>query len=102
MSGRNLVPLGLDDRDRLNAELGGGIPRGSIVIMEGQYGAGKSALTQRFTYGICEEGHTTTFLSTELTVTNTDSKQWDFTAALHTYTKLGFTRYTADIAYRRS
>jgi flagellar protein FlaH len=68
MSGRNLVPLGLDDRDRLNAELGGGIPRGSIVIMEGQYGAGKSALTQRFTYGICEEGHTVTFLSTELTV----------------------------------
>jgi len=68
MSGRNLVPLGLDDRDRLNAELGGGIPRGSIVIMEGQYGAGKSALSQRFTFGICEEGFTVTFLSTELTV----------------------------------
>jgi len=68
MSGRNLVSLGLDDRDRLNSELGGGIPRGSIVIMEGQYGAGKSALSQRFTYGICEEGHTVTFLSTELPV----------------------------------
>ena len=68
MSGRELVSLGLDDRDRLNSELGGGIPRGSIVIMEGQYGAGKSALSQRFTYGICEDRHNVTFLSTELTV----------------------------------
>lgn len=64
----NLVSLGLGDRDRLNSELGGGIPRGSIVIMEGQFGAGKSALSQRFTYGMCDEGHTVTFLSTELTV----------------------------------
>jgi len=68
MSGRNLISLGLDDRDRLNSELGGGIPRGSIVIMEGQYGAGKSALSQRFTHGICEQGHPVTVLSTELTV----------------------------------
>lgn len=64
----NLVTLGLDDRDRLNSELGGGIPRGSIVILEGQFGAGKSALSQRFTYGMCDEGHNVTFLSTELTV----------------------------------
>lgn len=63
-----LVSLGLDDRDRLNDELGGGIPRGSIVLMEGEYGAGKSALSQRFAYGMCEEGHTVTILSTELTV----------------------------------
>lgn len=64
----DLIPLGLTERDRLNEELGGGIPRGSIVLIEGQYGAGKSALTQRFSYGMCEEGHTSTILSTELTV----------------------------------
>lgn len=64
----NLVSLGLDQRDRLNNELGGGIPRGSIVIMEGEYGAGKSALTQRMAYGMCEENYTVTILSTELTV----------------------------------
>jgi flagellar protein FlaH len=65
---RNLHSLGLEDHDRLNKELGGGIPRGSIVLVEGDYGAGKSALSQRFTYGLCETGSTVTYLSTELTV----------------------------------
>ena len=67
--GRNeLYSIGLDDRDRLNKELGGGYPPGSIVLIEGDYGAGKSAMSQRFTNGLCEEGHTVTLLSTELTV----------------------------------
>jgi flagellar protein FlaH len=63
----DLLSLGLEDHDRLNKELGGGIPSGSIVLVEGDYGAGKSAISQRFTYGLCEEGHTVTVLSTELT-----------------------------------
>ena len=63
-----LFSIGLKERDRLDKELGGGMPPGSIVLMEGDYGAGKSALSQRFAYGLCEEGATVTFLSTELTV----------------------------------
>jgi len=63
-----LFSIGLKGRDRLDKELGGGMPPGSIVLMEGDYGAGKSALSQRFAYGLCEEGATVTFLSTELTV----------------------------------
>jgi len=62
-----LYSIGLSERDRLDKELGGGIPPGSIVLMEGDYGAGKSAISQRFTYGLCEEGNSVTFLSTELT-----------------------------------
>ncbi|SEO33481.1 flagellar protein FlaH [Halorientalis persicus] len=65
---QDLYSLGLTDHDRLNKELGGGIPPGSIVLVEGDYGAGKSAMSQRFTYGLCEEGHSVTMLSTELTV----------------------------------
>ncbi|WP_299234957.1 ATPase domain-containing protein [Natronomonas sp.] len=65
---RNIRSLGLDDHDRLNKELGGGIPRGSIVLMEGDYGAGKSAISQRMAYGFCREGTTVSLLSTELTV----------------------------------
>lgn len=65
---RNLYSLGLEEHDRLNKELGGGIPRGSIVLMEGDYGAGKSAISQRMAYGFCQEDATVTFLSTELTV----------------------------------
>ena len=62
----NQFSLGLQGHDRLEAELGGGLPRGAIVLMEGDYGAGKSVLTQRFTYGFADEGYTTTFISTEL------------------------------------
>lgn len=68
MTRRNLLSLGLEDHDRLNKELGGGIPRGSIVLIEGDYGAGKSALSQRFAYGFCEMETSVTYLSTELTV----------------------------------
>ncbi|MGB9965989.1 ATPase domain-containing protein [Halobacterium sp. CBA1126] len=68
MSTRNLYSLGLDEHDRLNNELGGGIPGGSIVLIEGDYGAGKSAMSQRMTYGLCEEDHSVTLVSTELTV----------------------------------
>jgi flagellar protein FlaH len=68
MTRDNLYSLGLEDHDRLNHELGGGVPRGSIVLIEGDYGAGKSAMSQRFGYGLCETGHTVTLLSTELTI----------------------------------
>ena len=68
IASNDLFSIGLDERDRLNKELGGGLPPGSIVLMEGDYGAGKSAISQRFSYGLCEEGHTVTVLSTELTV----------------------------------
>ena len=66
---RNLISLGMEDHDRLNKELGGGIPRGSIVLLEGDYGSGKSAISQRFSYGFTQENSSVTFLSTELTVT---------------------------------
>ncbi|NHN59169.1 MULTISPECIES: ATPase domain-containing protein [Halorussus] len=68
MTRDNLYSLGLEDHDRLNQELGGGIPRGSIVLIEGDYGAGKSAISQRFSYGLCETDHSVTLLSTELTI----------------------------------
>jgi len=65
---KNLHSLGLEDHDRLNKELGGGIPPGSILLVEGDYGAGKSAMSQRFSYGLTQEGTSVTYLSTELTV----------------------------------
>jgi flagellar protein FlaH len=68
MSHRGLFSLGLEDRDRLNEELGGGFPQGSIVLMEGEYGAGKSVLSQRFNYGMLKTGHSVTHLSAEFTI----------------------------------
>lgn len=63
-----ILSFSLDDHDRLDAELGGGLPRGSIILVEGDYGVGKNALSQRFSYGFCETNHTVTYLSTELAV----------------------------------
>ena len=68
MRGNNLYRLGLDDVDRLESQLGGGIPHGTIVLLEGSYGAGKSAMAQRFSYGFCETGSAVTLVSTELPV----------------------------------
>ncbi|MDY7083377.1 MAG: ATPase domain-containing protein [Halobacteria archaeon] len=61
----DVCSLGLEDQDRINQNLGGGIPKGSMVIIEGEYGAGKSVLTERFAYGFCDEGYNVSFLSTE-------------------------------------
>ncbi|ADE03231.1 ATPase domain-containing protein [Haloferax volcanii] len=60
--------LGLSGHDRLEKELGGGIPKGAIVLIEGDYGAGKSVLSQRFSYGLCDEETVVTLVSTELGV----------------------------------
>lgn len=70
MTARNLMSIDLESRDRLNEELGGGFPPGSIVLIEGEYGAGKSVLTQRFTKGLLEEDYSVTYLSTELTISD--------------------------------
>lgn len=55
------------DRDELAERFGGGLPRGSLVVIEGEYGAGKSILTQRLTYGLIMNDVSVTLLSTELT-----------------------------------
>jgi flagellar protein FlaH len=68
MTDSNQFPIGLDGHDRLKQELGGGIPRGAIVLVEGDYGAGKSVLSQRLSYGFTDENVTVTFISTELNV----------------------------------
>lgn len=64
-----MYSLDLEDIDRVNEQFGGGLPEGSIVLIEGNYGAGKSALVQRFAYGLCEAGYKVTLISTELRIT---------------------------------
>ncbi|MGM5483460.1 MAG: ATPase domain-containing protein [Nanobdellota archaeon] len=60
-------PLLFDlERDELGNNLGKIIPRGSLVLVEGAPGSGKSIIAQRFLYGFLENGHTGTYISTEL------------------------------------
>lgn len=55
------------ERDELGDRLGGGLPKGALVIIEGEYGTGKSIIVERFLYGLLKNGARATFVSTELT-----------------------------------
>lgn len=59
--------LGLTERDRVDHAFGGGLPAGSVVLLEGSDGAGKSVLTQRMAYGFAEQRTPVSVVSTELT-----------------------------------
>lgn len=54
-------------RDELCRKLGGGFPSGSIVVIEGGSGSGKSTFCQRLAYGFMENHSTVTYISTQLT-----------------------------------
>ncbi len=52
--------------DEFHKKIGGGIPAGSIVMIRGEEGSGKSAICQRITYGLLNNRVTTTYISTQL------------------------------------
>lgn len=53
-------------RDELNRNLGGGLPKNSLILLQGPDGSGKSILSQRIVYGLLENDKTVTYISTEL------------------------------------
>jgi len=52
----------------LDGKMGGGIPLGSLTLIEGDSGAGKSVLAQQMMHGSLEDGYTLTLFSSENTV----------------------------------
>lgn len=52
----------------VDKKLGGGIPIGSLVLMEGQSDAGKSVVSQHFTHGALSGKLSTVYYTTENTV----------------------------------
>ena len=55
------------ERDSFEALLGGGFPMGSIVLMEGEEGSGKTLLSWRICYGALKNDHSVTYISSEHT-----------------------------------
>ena len=55
-------------RDDLHDQLGQGLPAGTITLIEGAKGSGKSAVIQRMIFGFLSNQYSVTCISTELTV----------------------------------
>jgi len=55
-------------RDEFAKKIGLGIPSSSLMLIEGEEGSGRSVVCQRLTYGLLENGHSVTYISTELTL----------------------------------
>ncbi len=60
-----VVSTGADEMDK---KLGGGIPMGSLTLIEGQSDAGKSVLCQHLTYGSLQSEMQVAYYTTENTV----------------------------------
>jgi archaeal flagellar protein FlaH len=54
--------------DELAVRLGGGIPKGSIMFIEGPEGSGRSIISQRLCYGFLKNDASCTYVSTEMTL----------------------------------
>ncbi len=52
----------------IDRKLGGGIPSGSLTLIEGQSDAGKSVMSQQMMWGSLNAGHQVVLISTENTV----------------------------------
>ena len=54
------------ERDTLNSEFGGGIPKNSLILIMGEDGCGKSVLCQRISYSLLQQNLKITYISSEL------------------------------------
>jgi len=62
---KNILPSGNSEIDK---RLGGGIPLGSLTLIEGENDTGKSVLCQQFVYGALISGYTVAYYTTENTI----------------------------------
>ena len=61
---RRVISTGSAEIDK---KMGGGIPEGSLILIEGQSNAGKSVVTQQLTYGALNNGFRVAMYTTENT-----------------------------------
>jgi len=65
-SRKNLLRFDFE-RDGLHRHLGGGLPKGVLMVISGSVGSGKSAIIERLIYGFLLHHHSINVISTELT-----------------------------------
>jgi flagellar protein FlaH len=70
-------------------KMGGGIPEGSLTLVEGQSDAGKSVLVQQLTWGALREGFRVVFYTTENTSKSLLNQMKDLGLDIEDYFLLG-------------
>jgi flagellar protein FlaH len=73
----------------LDKKMGGGIPEGSLTLVEGQSDAGKSVLVQQLTWGGLREGSRVLFYTTENTTRSLLTQMQDLGLDIEDYFLLG-------------
>src|SRR5512142_889170 len=73
----------------LDSKLGGGLPVGSLTLIEGSSGAGKSVLSQQVLRGSLQTGFTATLFTTENTVKSLVSQMQSIDLDILDYLLLG-------------
>lgn len=72
-------------RDEFCKRLGNGFPEGSIVLVEGGPGSGKSTISQRICYGLLENNVEVTFISTQMTTKGFINQMYSLDYPIGTY-----------------
>ena len=75
--------------EELDKKIGGGLPRGSLTLIEGHSDAGKSVLAEQFAWGALQGGLRVAFYSTENTIRNLLKQSASLGADLSDYYLLG-------------
>ena len=69
----------------LDGKMGGGVPLGSLTLIEGDSGAGKSVLSQQMMHGSLEDGYTLALFSSENTVKSLVKQMWSLSLDIVDY-----------------
>lgn len=83
---RHVIPTGNPELDK---KIGGGIPQGSLTLIEGQSDAGKSVLSQQLTWGALREGLRMAFYTSENTTRSLLSQMESLSLSIDDHFLLG-------------
>lgn len=68
LSSKSLILDRNGEKDGFGERFGRVIPNGSVLLLEGEEGAGKSIFSQRFCYSFLKQGITCSYISTQYTI----------------------------------
>jgi len=86
---KNILTSGNSEIDK---RLGGGIPLGTLTLIEGENDTGKSVLCQQFVYGALISGYTIAYYTTENTIKSLLKQMESLSLDISDFYAFGYTR----------